>query len=110
MLEGKFEKLEFPRNVELTSLENRNEQEQNKNVEKRNQEKWRIKEKNDEKEEEMNEGTTKNDLSCNDKKMILGLITLKHNLGLFILSFETINPDLHYVPEKSILIECGYLD
>ena len=42
--------------------------------------------------------------------MILGLITLKHSLGLLILSFETINPGLHYVPEKSILIERGYLD
>ena len=43
-------------------------------------------------------------------KMILGLITLKHNLGLFILSFETISPGLYYVPKKSILIERGYLD
>ena len=43
-------------------------------------------------------------------EMILGLITLKHNLGLFILSFETINPGLHYIPEKSILIERRYLD
>ena len=43
-------------------------------------------------------------------KMILGLITSKHSLGLFILSFETINLGLHYVPENSILIEHGYLD
>ena len=50
-----------------------------------------------------------NDPLC-DKKMILGLITLKYNLSLFILSFETINPGLRYVPEKSILIECRYLD
>ena len=43
-------------------------------------------------------------------EMILGLITLKHILGLFIFSFETMNPGLHYVSEKSILIERGYLD
>ena len=43
-------------------------------------------------------------------EMILGLITPKHSLGLLILSFETSNPGLHYVPKKSILIECGYLD
>ena len=42
--------------------------------------------------------------------MILDLITLKYNLGLFILFFETMNPGLHYVPEKSILIKHGYLD
>ena len=42
--------------------------------------------------------------------MILGLITLKHSLSLLILSFETRNHGLHYVPEKSILIERGYLD
>ena len=45
-----------------------------------------------------------------DEKMILGLITLKYNLGLFIISFGIINSGLHYVLEKSILIECGYLD
>ena len=53
--------IKVPRDVELTPLENKNEQEQNKNVEKRNQEKWRIKEKM------MNEWTTKNDLSYNNK-------------------------------------------
>ena len=31
------------------------------------------------------------------KKKILGLITLKHSLGLLILSFGTPNPGLHYV-------------
>ena len=43
-------------------------------------------------------------------EMILGLIILKHSLGLLILSFGTPNPGLHYVPRKSILIERGYLD
>ena len=43
-------------------------------------------------------------------KRFLVKITLKHNLGLFILHFETMNPGLHYVPEQSILIEPGYLD
>ena len=33
-------------------------------------------------------------------EMILGLITLKHSLGLLILSFETPNPGLHYVPKS----------
>ena len=45
-----------------------------------------------------------------DERMILGLITLKHSLGLLILSFETINLGLHYIPEKFILIECEYLN
>ena len=35
MLEGKFGKIRVPRDVELTSMENRNEQEQNRNVEKK---------------------------------------------------------------------------
>ena len=55
----------------------------------------------------MNEGTTKKILHTMIK-MILGLITLKHSLGLFILSFGTPNPGLHYVPKKSILIKYGY--
>ena len=45
------------RDVELTPLENRNEQEQNKDDKKKNQEKWRIKEKREERE--MNEKTMK---------------------------------------------------
>ena len=72
----------------------RNEQKQSKNARKGTKKrKWRI--------EKMMEKRI--------KKMILGLITLKYNFGLFILSFESINPGLHYVPRKSILIECGYL-
>ena len=43
-------------------------------------------------------------------EMILGLITLKHNLGISIISFKTMNLGPHYVPKKSILIKCGYLD
>ena len=46
--------------------------------------------KNDDEEEEMNEGTTKMILHVMIK-MILGMITLKHNLGLSILYFETVN-------------------
>ena len=61
--------------------------------------------KNDEKKDEW-----KNNEKTVFHKMILGLITLKHSLGLLILSFETPNPGLHYVPKKSILIERGYLD
>ena len=66
--------------------------------------------KNDEKEEEMNEGTTKKMILHVMIKMILGLITLKHNLGRSILFFETMNLGPHYVPKRSILIEHGYLD
>ena len=57
----------------------------------------------------MNERITKNDLSCIDKNDPWSDHP-KTQFGLFILSFETINPGLHYVPEKSILIERGYLD
>ena len=42
----------------------------------------------------------KEDQSRNDpllEKMILGLITFKHSLGLLIFSFGTPNPGLHYV-------------
>ena len=94
------------KDVELTPLENRNEQEQNKIVEKGTKKNGESK-KNDEKEKEMNEGTTKKILHTMIK-MILGLITLKHSLGLLILSFGTPNPGLHYVPKKSILIKYGY--
>ena len=62
---------------------------------------------------EGNAESRKNENKGNDpsrEKMILGLITLKHNLGLFILSFEIINLGLHYVLKKSILIKYGYLD
>ena len=48
----------------------------------------------------MNEGTTKKILHTMIK-MILGLITLKHNLGLSIISFETMNLGPHYVPKSS---------
>ena len=97
--------IRVPRNVELTPLENRNEQEQNKIVEKkgtkRNRELKKMKRMRDE---------WKDNEKWSFIKWSLVKITLKHNLGLFILSFETINLGLHYVPEKSILIERGYLD
>ena len=105
MLEGKFEKLEFQemsssphRKIEMS----KNKTKMIKKWTKRNgksKEKWWKR--------EMNKKTMKNDLS---KKWSLVKITLKYNLGIFILSFGTPNPGLHYVPEKSILIEHGYLD
>ena len=68
---------------------------------KKNRESKKMKRKRDE----------QNDKRSNPSwKMILGLITLKHNLGQFILSFKTMNLGLHYVPNKSILIKHGYLD
>ena len=79
--------------VELIPLENRNEQEQNKIVEKGTKKNGESK-KNDEKEKEkeMNEGTM--------IKIILGQITLKHNLGLSIISFEIMNLGPYYVPKS----------
>ena len=63
MLEGKSEKLKVPRDVELTPLKNKNEQEQNKENEKGTKRNGEL--ENNEKEE-MNEKTMKNDLSWND--------------------------------------------
>ena len=57
----------------------------------------------------MNERTMKNNLSCNDKNDPWSDHP-ETQFGLFILSFGTPNPSLHYVPKKSILIERGYLD
>ena len=92
------------KDIELTPQRNRSEQRQNKDNEKgtkRNRELKKMKRMRDE---------WKDDEKWSFIKWSLVKITLKHNLGLFILSFETINPGLHYVPEKSILIEHGYLD
>ena len=62
MLEGKYEKLEFQKM--LSSPYRKIEVSQSKTkMMKRNQEKWRIKEK----KREMNIRTTKNDPSYNDK-------------------------------------------
>ena len=68
-----------------------------KNVE----EKW-IEKKPEEKtgwnENEEKQGRkTKVELVPHAIKMIIGLITQKHSLGLFILFFGTPNPGLHYV-------------
>ena len=80
--------IRVPRDVELTPLENRNEQEKNKDNEKRNQEKWKN---------EKNERWMKEHWKMIFHEMILSLITLKHSLDLLILSFGTLNPVLHYV-------------
>ena len=93
------------RDVELTLVENRNEQEQNRNNEKRTKKNGELK-----KRDEKNERWMKGQWKMIFHEMILGKITLKYNLGLFIFSFEIMNPGLHYVLEKSILIERGYLD
>ena len=93
--------IRIPRDIELIPLKNRNEQEQNKNAEKgtkrigESKKKWKKRKDNE---------------KWSFMKWSLVKITLKHNLGLFILFFETINLGLHYVPEKFILIERGYLD
>ena len=64
--------------------------------------------KNDEKIE-MNEGTTNNDLSCNDKNDPWSDHP-ETQFGPIYPFFETMNLGPHYVPKKSILIERGYLD
>ena len=97
--------IKVPRDVELTPLKNKMSKNKTKTLKKELRE-LENQRKNDEKWE-TNEKTMKNDSFM---KWSLVKITLKHNLGLFILSFETINPGLHYVHGKSILIEYGYLD
>ena len=76
--------IRVPRDVELTPLENRNEQEQNKDDKKKelremeNQRKM-MKKKRDE---------WKDNEKWSFMKWSLIKITLKHNLGLFIISFK----------------------
>ena len=108
MLEGKFEKLEFQKMLTSPYRKNKSEEEQNKNEEKGTKRNRESKKEN-EKKERWIQGLRKM-IPHVLIKMILGLITLKHSLGLSILSFGTINPGLRYIPEKSILIEHGYLD
>ena len=62
----------------------------------------------------------KNFLKEKDMKQEMNKKTMKKNdlwsdhpeiqFGPIIFSFETMNPGLYYVPEKSILIKRGYLD
>ena len=105
MLEGKCEENKVPKRHWTHPVgKNRSEQEQNKDNEKgtkRHGELKKMKRMRDE---------WKDNEKWSFMKWFLGQITLKYNLGLFILSFGTINLDLRYIPEKSILIECGYLD
>ena len=96
--------IRVPRDVELIPLKNKMSKNKTKTLKKELRE-LENQRKNDEKERWM-----KRQWKMIFHEMILGLITLKHSLGLLILSFETPNPDPHYVPKKSILIECGYLD
>ena len=87
-------KIEFQKTLSSPRRKNRSEQEQNKDNEKetkRNRELKKMKRMRDE---------WKDNEKWSFIKMILSQITLKYNLGLFILSFETINPGLHYVPEN----------
>ena len=98
MLEGKFEKLEVPRDVKLTPLKNKMSKNKTKTL------KMELKELENKKNDEKNERWMKGQWKIIFHEMILGLITLKHSLGLFILFFGIPNPGLHYVPEKSILL------
>ena len=97
MLEGKSEKLEFQEMSNSPHWKIKWARTKQKHW-KRNQEKWK------------NERRMKGQWKMIFHEMILGLITLKHSLGLLILPFGTPNPGLHYILEKSILIEYGYLD
>ena len=65
MLEGKSEKLWVPKDVELTLLEDKNEQEQTRNAEKETKREIENQRKMNEKRE-INEKTMENDLSWND--------------------------------------------
>ena len=93
MLEDKSEKLEFQ---EMSSSPhwkikmNKNETKMLKKKEPREMENQRkmMKRKKDE---------WKDNEKWSLTKKILGLIILKHSLGLLILSFGTPNPGLHYV-------------
>ena len=97
--------IRIPRDVELTPLENRNEQEQNKDDKKKE-----LREMENQRKKRRKRDEWKDNEKWSFMKWSLVKITLKHNLGLFILSFKTMNPGLHYVPEKSILIKHGYSD
>ena len=61
MLEGKSEKLEFQKMSNSPHWKIEMSKNKTKMIKKKNQEKWRIKEKREERE--MNEKTMKNDLS-----------------------------------------------
>ena len=107
MLEGKSEKLEFRKMSSSPHWKIEMSKNKTKVKKKRTKRKINNQRKMNEKRDEWKD---------NEKwffrvmiKGILGLITLKHNLGLLILSFGAPNPGLHYIPKKSILIECGYL-
>ena len=97
--------IRVPRNVELTPLKNKMSKNKTKMLKKEPKGKYRIKEKWMKKRDEW-----KDNEKWSFMKWFLVKITLKHILGLFIFFFETMNPGLYYVPEKSILIERGYLD
>ena len=100
MLEGKSKKLEVPRDVKLIPLKNKMSKNKTKIMKKepREMKKW--------KEWEMNERTMKNDLSRNDPWSDHP----ETQFGPTYPFFRNHSPSLHYVPEKSILIEHGYLD
>ena len=106
MLEGKYWKNGVPKVVKLTLSRNMSKRKQSKMLErepKKNvEEKWIEKKPKEKKRVEMKmkkskEGRPKQNWSLTQWKMILGLITLKHSLGLLILSFGTPNLGLHYV-------------
>ena len=93
MLEGKSEKLGFQEMLSSPHWKIEVSKRKTKRIEESKKKIWKR---------EMNKKTM--------KKMIFGQITLKYSLGLLFFSFETMNPGLYYVPEKSILIKRGYLD
>ena len=109
MLEGKSEKLEFQEMLSSPHWKIKMSKNKTKMLKKKEPRKIQNQRKNDEKEEEMNERTTKNDPSCNDKNDHWSDHP-KTQFGSIYLFFETMNIGPHYVPEKSILIERGYLD
>ena len=95
MLEGKFEKLKFQEM--LSSPHWKIEMSKNKT---KCWKKWTKRNGESKEKEKKERWIKKKQWKIIFHEMILGLITLKHNLGLFILSFETMNPGLHYVPKS----------
>ena len=100
-------KIRVPKDVELTPLEDKNEQEQTKNTEK-GIKKTRKSKKNEWKRE-MNEGTTKSDPSC-IPEMIPWSNHPETQFGSIYPFFRNHEPWPTLHTKKSIWIECGYLD
>ena len=96
MLEGKSEKLEFQEMSSSPHWKIEMSKNKTKMLEKKELREMENQRKNDEKKID----EWKDNEKWSFMKWSLVKITLKHNLGLFILSFETINHGIHYIPKS----------